>query len=101
MPDSSKYETLLGELNSIESELVILANMYKDLQFKNKELEKQILELQKDNAVLQIKLQGLEKERPKGEVEFEFANQLGSKERESLKLRLKEMVNKIDYHLSS
>lgn len=101
MPDSSKYEILLGELSSIESELVILANMYKDLQFKNKELEKQVLELQKDNTVLQIKIHGLEKEKPKGEAEFEFADKLGSKERETLKLRLKEMVNRIDYHLSS
>lgn len=101
MPDSSKYEVLLSELSSIESELVNLASMQKDLQLKNKELEKQILELQKDNAVLQIKLQGTEKEKPKGETEFDFTNKLNSKERESLKLRLKEMVNKIDYHLSS
>ena len=101
MPESSKYEVLLSELSSIESEFVILSNTYKELQFKNKELEKQILELHKDNAVLQIKLQGLEKKKAKEELEFDYSNKLNSKERESLKLRLKEMVNKIDYHLST
>jgi septal ring factor EnvC (AmiA/AmiB activator) len=101
LPESSKYEILLAELSSIESELVTLSDMYKDLQLKNRELEKQVSELQKDNAVLQIKLQGSEKEKPKGELEFDFSNKLGSKERESLKARLIEMVNRIDYHLST
>lgn len=100
MAESSKYEILLSELNSIESELAVLANMYKELQLKNKEFEKQILDLQKDNAVLQIKLQGIEKEKPKGELDFDLTNKFSSIEKESLKLRLKEMVTKIDHHLS-
>jgi hypothetical protein len=97
LPEVSKYEILLSELSSIESELLVLSNSYSELQSKNKELEKQIAELHKDNAILQIKLQG--KEKASVELGANFTDKLSNKERESLKLRLKEMVEKIDRHL--
>jgi len=101
LAENSKYEILLAELNSFESDLVILKNLYKEMQEKNSNLQMQVEELKKDNEVLQIKLQGLEQEKPLEEPNFNFSDNINIQERESLKLKLKEMVKKIDSHLSA
>ncbi len=103
MAELSKYEILLSDLSSLESQAVIVKNQYKDLSERNVELEKNLRECQKENATLIQKLKSLETEFEsfKSDSEGQFINLLNTKERETLKAKIQNLISKIDYHLSS
>ena len=103
MAEYSKYDILIKDLNLIETQVGILSNKYKDAEERNQDLEITIKEMQKENAQLVQKISKLE-----GELEnFQFGvnqdlfNSLNTKEKEEIKVKLKHLISKIDYHLSS
>ena len=103
MVDLAKYDSLIQDLSSIEAEIATLGNKLKDTEERKTELEIQTAKLRQDNSFLQKKIIELEQEillTKQGE-EGNIFNTLNSKEKENLKLKLQDIISKIDYHLSS
>ena len=103
MAELSKQEILINDLNSVQTQLSILINKYNDAFQRNADLELLLEEAKKENAVLSqkiLKLQG-ELENFQRESESNVFNSLNLKEREDLKVKLQNLISRIDYHLSS
>jgi len=101
--DLAKYDSLIHDLTAIEAEIATLGNKLKDTEERKTELEIQIAKLRQDNSFLQKKIIELEQEilLSKQDEEGNIFNTLNSKEKENLKLKLQDIISKIDYHLSS
>ena len=103
MVDLAKYDSLIHDLTAIEAEIATLGNKLKDTEERKTELEIQIAKLRQDNSFLQKKIIELEQEilLSKQDEEGNIFNTLNTKEKENLKLKLQDIISKIDYHLSS
>jgi len=101
--DLTKYDSLIQDLTAIEAEIATLGNKLKDTEVRKTELEIQVAKLRQDNSFLQKKIIELEQEilLSKQDEEGNVFNTLNSKEKENLKLKLQDIISKIDYHLSS
>mgnify|MGYP003524791352 FL=1 len=103
MVDLAKYDSLIHDLTAIEAEIATLGNKLKDTEERKTELEIQIAKLRQDNSFLQKKIIELEQDilLSKQDEEGNIFNTLNSKEKENLKLKLQDIISKIDFHLSS
>ena len=103
MVDLAKYDSIIQDLSSIEAEIATIGNKLKDTEERKTELEIQIARLKQDNSILQKKMIELEQEilLSKQDEEGNIFNTLNSKEKENLKLKLQDIISKIDFHLSS
>lgn len=116
MAENTKFDVLLSEINSMESQVLVLTNKWKDTYLRNKELEEQALKLKKENYELLQSVSRLEEELEKlkkfqeenpGILQGEhdsgvgLFNTLNAKERENLKIKLQNLISRIDYHLSA
>lgn len=103
MVDLAKYDLLIQDLTAIEAEIATLGNKLKDTEERKTELEIQNAKLRQDNSFLQKKIVELEQEilLSKEDVEGNIFNTLNTKEKENLKLKLQDIISKIDFHLSS
>jgi predicted nuclease with TOPRIM domain len=101
--DLAKYDSLIHDLTAIEAEIATLGNKLKDTEERKTELEIQIAKLRQENSFLQKKIIELEQEilLSKQDDDGNVFNSLNSKEKENLKLKLQDIISKIDYHLSS
>ena len=103
MAELSKQEILLNDLGTIETQISVLAHKNDELLKANKELEKLLETLRKENMNLIHKIEELEskgKSTPEN-TETNLFNSLNQKERENLKIRLQGLISKIDNHLSA
>ena len=103
MNELSKYESIINDLNLIETQAEVLKNKAKDIEIRNIHIERAIEQMKAENAALSQKVVKLEGEidRLIGKAEFNIFNSLTSKEKETLKSKIENLINKIDYHLSS
>jgi len=103
LAEYSKYEVLLKDLNLIETQVSILNNKYKDELQRNQDLENAVKELKLENALLVEKLSKLDSELQKLQSgdDQDLFHSLNMKEKEDLKLKLRKLLSKIDYHISS
>ncbi len=103
MADLTKYEILINELSSIEGLISNLLHKNQELVEQNADLQGQLIQLKNENTYLTQKLSSVEKEikNQNNEGEINLFNSLNSKERENLKIRLQNLISKIDYHLSA
>ncbi|MDR3666234.1 MAG: hypothetical protein P4L35_05275 [Ignavibacteriaceae bacterium] len=103
MAEYSKYDILIKDLNLVETQVSILNNKYKDELQKNQDLENSLNTIKKENAFLVDKLSKLESELQKFQSgnSLDLFQSLNMKEKEELKLKLKNLLSKIDYHISS
>jgi hypothetical protein len=103
MAELIKYEILLNELNAIESQLSVLIHKNKELIGKIGDKEIELLRLRSENSLLQQRIVSLESEikTPGNDGDSSLFNSLNLKERENLKVKLQNLLSKIDYHLSS
>ncbi len=101
--DLAKYENLIGELGAIQSRVEILKNKCSDTEERNSELEISLEEANQHKKGLQQKIAGLEGELEllKGEVENSLFKSLTQEERESLKVKIKGLISKLDNYVSS
>ncbi|MEJ2505676.1 MAG: hypothetical protein P8Y81_05365 [Ignavibacteriaceae bacterium] len=94
-----KYEALINDLSSIESQITILKSQYTDSVGRIKELETALEKSKQDNTSLYDKIASLEEEitylKNKAEKGLQIENQ------ESLKVRLQDLISRIDFHLSA
>jgi ABC-type phosphate transport system auxiliary subunit len=103
LAEYSKYDILIKDLTLIESQVSILSSKYKEEILKNQEMEKSVQDLRKENTFLVDKLSKLESELESlhsGNNQDLF-HSLNMKEKEELKLKLRNLLSKIDYHISS
>ncbi|HAB52052.1 MAG: hypothetical protein A2315_14170 [Ignavibacteria bacterium RIFOXYB2_FULL_35_12] len=103
MNELSKYESIINDLNLIETQAEVLKNKAKDIEIRNIHIERAIEQMKAENAALSQKVVKLEGEidRLIGKAELNIFNSLTSKEKETLKSKIENLINKIDYHLSS
>lgn len=99
MADLSKHDVLLNDISHIETRISVLVNNLKESLELNKKAEEQLNELKKENSELRQKLSDLEEGAYMSDTDS-FGS-LNSKEKETLKLKLQNLLSKIDYHLSS
>lgn len=103
MVDLAKYDSIIHDLSSIEAEIATMGNKLRDTEERKTELEIQVAKLRQDNSFLQKKILELEQEilLSKQDEEGNIFNTLNTKEKENLKLKLQDIISKIDFHLSS
>ena len=103
MVDLAKYDSIIHDLLAIEAEIATIGNKLRDTEERKTELEIQIAKLRQDNSSLQKKVIELEQEilLSKQDEEGNIFNTLNTKEKENLKLKLQDIISKIDFHLSS
>jgi hypothetical protein len=103
LSDLSKFEIFLQELNSIEVQVSAHIELCEELQKRNKELEKKLLNLQKENEYLKMQSAegGENGERRSDDNHAAVFNSLSSQERENLKVKITEVISKINNHLTS
>ena len=99
-----KYENLINDLSKVESQITILKNQYTDAIKRIKELDIALEKSKQDNTSLYQKIASLEEEinylKSKAEQGIGL-NAMDSEERESLKVRLQELITRVNYHLSA
>ena len=101
MVDLAKYETLISDLSKLESQVEILKSKYNDTLERNKELEVSISEIQQDKNLLHEKISELESELEDLKNKTEEDSKINSVEREEIKSKIKNLILRIDNHLSS
>jgi len=106
LPDQTKYEILLNDLSSIEMQSSVLINKCKELMERNLEMEEFANKAKKEITLLSQKIVNLESELEKArseqsEQEGRLSNLLNTKETETLKIKLQNLISRIDYHLST
>jgi hypothetical protein len=103
LAEYSKYDILLKDLNLIETQVSILNNKYKDELQRNQDLENSVNEMKLENAYLVEKLSKLDSELQNlhSGNDQDLFHSLNMKEKEDLKLKLRNLLSKIDYHISS
>jgi len=103
LSEISKYESIINDLNLIETQAEVLKNKAKDIEQRNIQVERLIEQLKTENALLSQKVTKLEGEveRLIGKTELDIFNSLTSKEKETLKFKIEDLISKIDYHISS
>ena len=101
MVDLAKYETLISELGALESQIEILNDKYSDTLERNKELEVTLDSAQEDKNLLHQEIARLEEELQLLKQKAEEKINLNSEERENFKIKINDLISRIDYHLSS
>ncbi len=101
MVDLAKYETLISELGALESQIEILNDKYSDTLERNKELEVTLDSAQEDKNLLHQEISRLEEELQLLKQKAEEKINLNSEERENFKIKINDIISKLDYHLSS
>jgi predicted nuclease with TOPRIM domain len=103
LPDLTKHEVLLNELSEIQTLVAELINNIRTLRQENTKLERSFSGVREENKMLLQKMEALEKQ-----LEEEGNNSLNStlgsldnNEKEELKNRIRNLVSRIDLHLSS
>lgn len=101
MVDLAKYETLISDLSALESQVEILKDKYSDTLERNKELEVSLNEIQQDKNLLHEKISELESELEEIKLKMEEKSKLNLEEREELKIKIKDLITRVDKHLSA
>ncbi len=101
MVDLAKYETLISDLGKLESHVEILKNKYSDTLGRNKELEVSINEFQQDKNLLHQKISEMESELEDIKLKSEDKSKLNLEEQEEIKSKIRDLISRIDKHLSA
>jgi chromosome segregation ATPase len=99
LADITKHDILLNDIHHIETQISILKNNFRDALERNRELEGYLNELKKENIELKQKISEIEEQLSSQDVSS--LSSLNMKEREALKVKLQNLLSRIDYHLSS
>lgn len=103
MTEFSKYDMLISDLNVIQTEITVLINKLNDVSARNAELENLLSEMNSEKFVLLEKIKNLQEEfeELRTENQSSLFGSLSNTEKEELKHRIRDMVSRIDNHLSS
>lgn len=93
----------MEELNSLEKRIYSFVQKHNDIVNENSELKTTVNKLEKENEVLNLKLEELEqkiKSITEEDFDSEFLN-LSPEEKNILKNKIGDLISRIDYHLRS
>ena len=103
MTDLTKHDVLLTELTNIHTLVSVLLNNFKSLREEKSNLEKSFSAVRAENKELLQRIEALEKqlvENKDNSLNSLFGS-LDNNEKEELKNKIQNLVNRIDLHLSS
>jgi len=103
LPDLTKHEVLLNELSEIHTLVSELLNNLKTLRNENSKLERSFTSIREENKILLQRIEALEKQLEENENNSlnSLFGSLDINEKEELKNKIQNLVNRIDLHLSS
>jgi predicted nuclease with TOPRIM domain len=103
LPDLTKHEVLLNELSEIQTLVAELKNRNKTLREEYSKLERSFSGIREENKMLLQRVEALEKQlEENGENSLNsLFGSLDGNEKEELKNKIRNLVNRIDLHLSS
>jgi len=96
LPELSKYDFFMEELNSLEKQIYALVQRGEVMLEEQAALQKKIEQLETENEVLRLKIEELESFNPGTDV-----SNLSTEDREVLKKKIDEFISKIDNHIGS
>lgn len=103
MYDNFKNDSLIKELNALEDQASLFLDSVTDRRDLNEEYERRIDSLSRENeflknqiAKMEIELHEIKQQLAKSEV-----SSLSREEREEVKLKITELISRINYHLTS
>ncbi len=103
MAELSKTELFLNELSNLESMASILTHKLNEAFEQNKELEKVVVQLKEENQNLRERFMDLEEEleHVSSVKDSNLLSTLSFEERENLKVKIKDLITRLDFHISS
>jgi len=104
LAETSKYDLFIDELNTLEKQIYYFIQKGSELFDANEALNNRIILLERENDLLKKKVIEIETKVGKTLLKEDsiFGNgSLNSEEKEALKIKLGELIAKIDYHLRS
>ena len=104
MADQSIYDFFLDELFSLEKHIYMVVERSNELIEEKLALEKTIKNLKDENEILKLKLEQLEKVTHNQDFSGDlFAGEeiYDSEDREAIKTKIADLINKINDHLRS
>lgn len=96
MPENSKYDFFMDELNSLEKQVYALVQKSEELLEEKAALTNRINKLELENEVLRLKIEELESLNPGADL-----SNFTPEDRQALKKRIEEFITKIDSHIGS
>jgi predicted nuclease with TOPRIM domain len=103
LADLTKHEVLLNELTNIHTLVSVLLNNHKSLMEEKSSLEKSLSSLAEEKKELLKRIEVLENQlevNKDNSLNLIFSS-LGTTEKEELKTKIQNLVNRLDFHLSS
>lgn len=104
MPVLTKYEFLMNELSALEKQVYMYVQKTQALINENAELNKKVIKLEKENKELKIKFEEAGKSEGVNGADnlglFD-ATTLSDEERDNLRNKITELIDKLDFHLRS
>jgi predicted nucleic acid-binding Zn-ribbon protein len=104
LAETSKYDLFIDELNTLEKQIYYFIQKGSELFDSNEALNNRITLLERENDLLKKKVNEIETKISKTLLKEDniFGNgSLNSEEKDALKIKLGELIAKIDYHLRS
>lgn len=104
MPESSKYDMFLDELNALEKQIYYFIQKGSELLEANEALSNRLTLLERENENLKKKITEIESKVSKSllnEEKFFGNGNLNLEEKETLKNKINDLIARIDYHLRS
>jgi predicted nucleic acid-binding Zn-ribbon protein len=104
LAETSKYDLFIDELNTLEKQIYYFIQKGSELFDANEALNNRITLLERENDLLKKKVNEIETKIGKTLFKEDniFSNgSLNSEEKDALKIKLGELIAKIDYHLRS
>jgi len=103
LADLTKHEVLLNELTNIHSLVSVVLNNFKTLKEDKLNLEKSISTIKQENENLLQRVEALENQLDvnKDNSLNSLFGSMDSGEKEELKVKIQNLINRLDIHLSS
>ncbi|KUO59026.1 hypothetical protein APF79_10365 [bacterium BRH_c32] len=103
MPDASKYDLFIDELNALEKQVYYFIQSSGELEEANNALKEKYNKIKSENLMLTEKINELEKKLSDPLVKGvrELKDSVEAEGKEDLKNKIDELIEIIDYHLRS
>ncbi len=96
MKEQTSYEIFVNELASLEKQIYAYVKRSEEVFEENKKLKEKIDELESENEILKIKIEEFQKRSKE-----DSGSGIDNREREKIKRRIDELIEKIDFHMRS
>jgi predicted nucleic acid-binding Zn-ribbon protein len=103
LPDASKYDLFIDELNALEKQVYYFIQSSSELEEANNALKEKYNKIKSENLILTEKINELEKKLSDPLVKGvrELKDSVKAEGKEDLKNKIDELIEIIDYHLRS